>query len=603
VDPARCKGSRTLSDPRLAAIPDVHGHAKGEHKAFAEERPIAYSARMLFLWFYHACRRGAPRFMMVSDHINYLTFEDPGAVHTVRRALKLAEAGDLYGAAETAGVDVAHAAVVSQGLRRGMRFAIGAEVDNDPRARPDAQNIVDAMRPDGMLRSVHFLTIEHPEKGPDYQWGFDNPEFRDLYDVVGTERVWELYMAKLLDDIEKLPGHIVGHFYVPANFGHWPDEAKLEQYEDQLLDACAARGMAVEINTRYLYRDNPPELKEKYRTAIARLMRKAKAKNVGIAVGADAHSPKDQGNGFAEILQMLDAAEINELVFPVNGRLARVALRATKEHLQKVKAQEPAPPPGSSISGFGRAELGLPERDEAEAEAEAVAAQSGTGDKTGHDAGPRKRASGPQRATKKPAKETSEREVKPAAADSKAKAADKAEHAPEPADEKPAEKPASKAPAKSAASKTAAPKTPAAKAAAPKAPAAKTPAAKAPKAPAKAKAAAAASAKTAAKPVAKPTAKPAAKTVAKAPAKAAAKSVKTAKTATKKAAAPVKKSPAKAPAVKKTAAAKKSGAAKKAAPKKAAPAKKAAPKKASAARKKVSTPKRAATKKTSSKRR
>src|SRR5437868_8924759 len=211
-----------LSDPRTAAIPDVHGHAKGEHKPFAEERPIAYSARMLFLWFYHACQRGSPRFMMVSDHINYLTFEDPGAVNTVRRALKLAEAGDLYGAAETAGVDVAHAAVVSEGLRRGMRFSIGAELDNDPRARPDAQNIVDAMRPDGMIRSVHFVTIEHPEKGPDWQWPFDNPEFKDLFAVVGTQKTWELYIAKLLDDIEKLPGQIVAHIYAPAVLGNGP---------------------------------------------------------------------------------------------------------------------------------------------------------------------------------------------------------------------------------------------------------------------------------------------------------------------------------------------------------------------------------------------
>ena len=503
---------------------------------------------------------------MVSDHINYLTFEDPGAVHTVRRALKLAEAGDLYGAAETAGVDVAHAAEVSQGLRRGMRFSIGAEVDNDPRARPDAQNIVDAMRPDGIIRSVHFLTIEHPEKGPDYQWAFDNPEFRDLYDVVGTERVWELYMAKLLDDIEKLPSHIVGHFYVPANFGHWPDPQKLERYEDQLLDACAARGMAVEINTRYLYRDNPPELKERYRAAIERLIRKAKAKNVGIAIASDAHSPKDQGNGFADMLQMLDAAEINELVFPVNGRLARVALRATKEHLQKLKAAEPAPQPGSSISGFGRAELGLPEREEAEELREAA----------GATAAPRKRSTGSTRTTKKPAKETSEREV-PAAAKPDAQPA-------APAAPKAAPKGA-KAPAKAAAvpkSKAAAAK-PEAK---PEVKAAPKPAAK----PAKA------AAKPAAKPAAKSAVKPAAKALAKAPAKAAAKNVKTVKAA-------AKKSSAKPAAVKKTAAAKKS-AVKKAAPKKAAPAKKAAPKKTNAVKRKVSTPKRAATKKkTTTKRR
>ncbi|MBV8531574.1 MAG: hypothetical protein JO104_09670, partial [Candidatus Eremiobacteraeota bacterium] len=248
-----------MSDPRIAAIPDVHGHAKGEHRPYSEERPIAYSARMLFLWFYHACRRASPRFLMVADHANYLTFEDPGAVNTVRRALKLAQARDLLGAAETAGVDIAHAAIVSDGLRRGMRFSIGAEMDNDPRARPDAQNIIDAMRPDGIIRSVHFVPIQHPEKGSDWLWPFDNEEFSALYDVVGTEKLWELYMAKLLDDLERLPTHVVGHFYVPATFGRWPVQKKLEEHEDRMLDVAHRRGLGVEINTRFLYRDHPDD--------------------------------------------------------------------------------------------------------------------------------------------------------------------------------------------------------------------------------------------------------------------------------------------------------------------------------------------------------
>jgi len=294
---------------------------------------------------------------MVSDHTNYLTFEDPAAVNLVRRALKLAEAGDLYGAAETAGVDVAHAAVVSEGLRKGMRFSIGAEVDNDPRARPDAQNIVDAMRPDAIIRSVHFITIEHPEKGPDYQWAFDRSDFASLFDHVGTDRTWQLYVAALFDALEKLPAHIVGHFYVPATLGRWPAVATLEKYENHLLDLCARRGLAVEINSRFLYRDYPEDQKRKYLDANRRLIRKAKAKGVGIAVGADAHSPKDQGAGFAQILRLLDEARVNELVFPIAGRLARVALRATKEHLERRTAVAIAPAVGSSITGFGRAEL------------------------------------------------------------------------------------------------------------------------------------------------------------------------------------------------------------------------------------------------------
>ena len=342
-------------DPRIAALPDIHGHAKGEHKPFAEERPIPYTARMLFLWFYHACRRGSPRFLMVADHMNYLTFEDPAAVNLVRRALKLAQAGDLYGAAETAGVELGHAATVCEGLRKGIRYSIGAEVDNDPRCRPDAQNIVDAMRPDGMIRSVHFLPIAHPQYGENWMWPFDNPEFADLYELVGTERVWEIYMATLLEAVEKLPGHIVAHFYVPAKFGHWPDDAVLDSYEDRLLEACAARGMAVEINSRYLYKfyaGDEAQL-ERFRTAHLRLLRKAKEKGVAVAVGSDAHSPKDQGRGFAEVLALLDEAEINEIAFPLNGRLARVALRATEEILRQHGTGAAAAPHPSAPSVNG----------------------------------------------------------------------------------------------------------------------------------------------------------------------------------------------------------------------------------------------------------
>jgi len=352
---------------------------------------------MLFLWFYHACRRNSPRFLMVSDHINYLTFEDPGAVHTVRRALKLAHAGDLYGAAETAGVDVTHAAVVGESLRRGMRFSIGAEVDNDPRARPDAQNIVDAMRPDGIIRSVHFLPIDHPEKGAEYMWPYDNPEFAHLYDHVGIDRVWELYTARLFDDIEKLPGHVVGHFYRPAILGHWPDEKKLEAYEDRLLDLAHARGMAIEISTRQIYRAENDEARAKYIAANKRLMRKANARGVGIAIGSDAHSPKDQGGAFDTVLAMLDECGINEVVFPVAGRLARVVLRATREHLELHAQRSPEPvQPGSSISGFSRAELGLPEEPE-------LAPRTRESAKAAREVGPKKRASSPERTTKKPA--------------------------------------------------------------------------------------------------------------------------------------------------------------------------------------------------------
>jgi HisJ family histidinol phosphate phosphatase len=498
---------------------------------------------MLFLWFYHACRRGSPRFLMVSDHVNYLTFEDPGAVHAVRRALKLAHAGDLYGAAETAGVDVAHASVVSEGLKRGMRFSIGAEVDNDPRARPDAQNIVEAMRPDGIIRTVHFVTIDHPEKGADWSWPIDNAEFVHLFDHVGVEKAWELYVAKLLDDVEKLPGNVVGNFYLPATFGHWPAPKQLEEYEDQVLDAAHARGMAIEINTRFLYRENPDDQKKKYSEALSRLMRKAHAKGVGIAIGSAAHSPKDQGNAFDVVLPLLDACKINEVVFPVAGRLARVVLRATREHLEQHEKRRETINPGSSITGFSRAELGLPE--------EIKVPSTGRG-RAVRAVGPKKRAADATRPGKRAesgastAKSTSKRTPESSTSSTKAKAArGKTDEAPP--EKKTAAKPA--AAAKEKAAKPAAPaKASKAKAPVKPAPVAKKPVAKA--APVKK----AAPAKVVALKTKAAAPKGKAAPVKAAPAKAAAAKAAPKKAAAKKPAAPVKKAAPKKPAVAKPAA-------------------------------------------------
>ncbi len=375
---------------------------------------------------------------MVADHINYLTFEDPGAVNTLRRALKLAHAGDVFGAAETAGVDGAHASAVSEALRHGMRFSIGAEVDNDPRARPDAQNIVEAMRPDGLIRSVNFVTIDHPEKGADWAWAFDNAEFAHLHETIEPDKLWELYMAKLLDDLEKLPAHIVGHFYAPVHLGRWPGQKRLEEYEDRLLAVCHARGLAVEINTRFLYRENSAEAKKKYLDANARLARKAKALGVGIAVGSDAHSPKDQGNAFDLILKLLDDAKINEIVFPVGGRLARVALRATREHLEAQERTRDTFVPGSSITGLSRAELGLPEQPDKPAPTRRESARAA------REAAAAKRTGGPARSGKRadaaPAKTGSRRSTESSTSSSKAKAARAT--APAEAKKKPAKAPA-----------------------------------------------------------------------------------------------------------------------------------------------------------------
>jgi len=303
------------------SLPDTHGHAKGEHPPYASERPIPYTARMLFLWFAHAARRGYPRHMMVTDHLNYVAPDDPAAVATFREALRLAKAGDVRGAAALAGVSERHAQDVAAGLAAGMRFAVGCEVDDDPRTMPGALDVVKAMQPDGIVRSVHFLTIDHPHHGPKWAWPFDNPEFAATFDLVGADAAWAQYVPALLSAVAEWPGCIVGHFYVPAKFGHWPAPQTLDAYEDALVDACRTHGSAIELNTRFLYRCDDESAAERYREAHRRLLRKAKAAGVGVAIGSDAHSPADQGRAFDIAIRLLADAKIDAAAFPGDGSL------------------------------------------------------------------------------------------------------------------------------------------------------------------------------------------------------------------------------------------------------------------------------------------
>lgn len=289
--------------PRLL---DVHGHAKGEHKTFLAERPIAYTARMLFLWFYHAARNGLS--VSLSDHVNLITRRDSLAVKAVRQALLLARDGDAVRAAQISDVWPEQAEVVGAALRGGMTCSIGVEADNDPRTPKYAAEVLEQLGPDRVIRSVHFLWVD------DWSWAFDNPEFIEYFRFVGVEKAWLLYIEQLLLDISTLPTDIVAHFYVPAKFGHWPRLDFLDEYEDRLLQICRARGLAVEFNTRFLYRSDSSSQKDCYMEAHRRLLGKAKRSGVRIALGSDAHGPSDQGRGFEAALALVQKCGCSELL-------------------------------------------------------------------------------------------------------------------------------------------------------------------------------------------------------------------------------------------------------------------------------------------------
>jgi HisJ family histidinol phosphate phosphatase len=275
---------------------DVHGHAKGEHLAFAQERPIPYTAGVIFSWFWPAAGSGRVRALVLTDHSNLATPQDPEAIATARQALALAEVGDIAGAARTADVPVEEATILSRAMRGGLRCLIGVEADNDPRDAQAAAEILSQWSPACVIRSVHFRELEHPDGGR-WLWPFDNPEFSSFYACYTTQTLWRCCIETLLHEIGDRGTDVVGHFYVPAKFGHWPPLRELEEHEDRLIDACARRSLTIEFNTRALY-PGAPQNREAYLTHYHRLLQKSARAGVPIALGSDAHSPADQTNGF-----------------------------------------------------------------------------------------------------------------------------------------------------------------------------------------------------------------------------------------------------------------------------------------------------------------
>ena len=88
-----------------------------------------------------------------------------------------------------------------------------------------------------------------------------------------------------------------GTFTCPRSFGHWPAPKQARGVRRPHARRCAhARGMAIEINTRFLYRDHPDERKNELSSKPTRAWRKRpKPRGVGIAIGSDAHSPQGSG--------------------------------------------------------------------------------------------------------------------------------------------------------------------------------------------------------------------------------------------------------------------------------------------------------------------
>jgi histidinol-phosphatase (PHP family) len=116
----------------------------------------------------------------------------------------------------------------------------------------------------------------------------------------GIDRLWEVYWNHLENLIRSGACHVIGHLDVLRKFGGFlPGKSQVERAET-ILRLIKENDMTLEVNTGGIDRasDHEPYPSPE-------ILRLASEVGVDIALGSDAHAPKDVGRYFHETVQRL----------------------------------------------------------------------------------------------------------------------------------------------------------------------------------------------------------------------------------------------------------------------------------------------------------
>lgn len=159
---------------------------------------------------------------------------------------------------------------------KGIVLRTGLEADYIPETAAELRAELELFDWDYVIGSVHFVDgFCVDEKAED--WRRLTPERRDQVWIRYWELVAELARTEIFD--------ILAHPDLPKKFGFRP-AADLRELEEAALDAVAAAGMAIEINTAgwsLPAAEGYPSL---------RILRAARERDIPLTISADAHFPE-----------------------------------------------------------------------------------------------------------------------------------------------------------------------------------------------------------------------------------------------------------------------------------------------------------------------
>jgi histidinol-phosphatase (PHP family) len=180
---------------------------------------------------------------------------------------------------------------------------IGLEVDYHPGTEGFVKKLLGGYAYDYVIGSVHHIGA----------WPFDNPAFAAEFDERELREVYREYFGLVVRAARSGLYHSIGHLDLPKKFGHLPAEGYLDLAEEALR-VIAGEGLALDVNTAGWRK----KIGELYPSPA--LLERARALNIPVVLGSDAHAPEEVAHRFAEAVSLLKGAGYAEALVFRSGR-------------------------------------------------------------------------------------------------------------------------------------------------------------------------------------------------------------------------------------------------------------------------------------------
>ncbi len=163
---------------------------------------------------------------------------------------------------------------------------------------------------DYLIGSVHYIGD---------QWDFDNPKWLGRWEKTDVDQVWQQYWATYIQMVDSGLFDILGHADLIKKFAYQP-AGDLDHYYEPVIDAIAASGSILEINTAGWHKP----CAEAYPSAD--FLTLAADAGIDIVISSDAHAPAEIARDFAKARQLAKSAGFSQTVKINRGQRSYEAL-------------------------------------------------------------------------------------------------------------------------------------------------------------------------------------------------------------------------------------------------------------------------------------